>query len=72
MAVAPPMMAQDGEGRSRQRHEAVLGALAAMDVDHHALAVDVGDLQMLRFLQAKATRVDRAQEGVVMRRTHAA
>ena len=43
-----------------------------MHVDHHALAVDVGDLQILGFLQAQATRVDRAQEGAVVRRSHAA
>ena len=42
-----------------------------MHVDHHALAVDVGDLQILRFLQAQATRVDRAQEGAVMGGAHA-
>ena len=71
MAVAAPRRTEDGPGRARQRDEAVFGALAPVHVDHHPWAVDVGDLQILRFLQAQATRVDRAQEGVVTGRPHA-
>jgi hypothetical protein len=47
MAVGNPMTAQALQGRFTQRHEAVFGALAPVDMDHLALAIDIGDLQML-------------------------
>ena len=50
MAMSEPVLAQPMEGRLGQRDVAVLGALAAVDMDHHALAVDVADLQVQRFL----------------------
>ena len=48
MAMPAPLLAQDREHGPRQGHEAVLGPLAEMDVDHQALAVDVRDFQMQR------------------------
>jgi hypothetical protein len=35
-------------------------------MDHHPLSVDIGDLQVQRFLKAQATGIDGAEEGVVM------
>jgi len=72
MAVGDPMTAQALQGRFRQRHEAVFGALAAVDMDHFALTVDVGDLQMLGFLQSQTAGVDGGEEGAVMRCANAA
>ena len=67
MAVGDPVTAQALQGRFRQRHEAVFGALTAVDMDHFALAVDIGDLQMLGFLQSQTAGVDGGEEGAVMR-----
>ena len=72
MAVSDPMTAQALQGRFRQRHEAVFGALAAVDMDHLALAIDVGDLQMLSFLQSQTAGVDGGEEGAVVRCADAA
>ena len=55
------------KGWSGQRHVAVLGALAAMHMDHHPLAVDVGDVQIKRFMQPEAAGIDDGQIGFVLR-----
>ena len=47
VAVGGPVLAERLQSGIGQRDIAVLGSLAAMDVDHHALAVDVGDFQVL-------------------------
>jgi hypothetical protein len=52
MAMLSPMRAQQLQGGPRQRHKSVFGALASMHMDHHPLAVDIGDLQVQRFLKA--------------------
>ena len=57
--------------RLRQRHVAILGALAMADVNHHAGAVDVGDLQMGAFLQAQAAGVDGGRDKLVTRQSDA-
>ena len=46
--------------------EAVFGPFAAVDVQHHPLAVNIGDLQMLGLLQPRAAGVDGGEEGVVV------
>jgi hypothetical protein len=58
MAVCAPILAQQMKSRLRQRDIAVLGALAAVDMDHHALAVDIGDFAMEAFVkpQPRSTR----------------
>lgn len=65
MAMSEPVLAQQMEGRLGQRDVAVLGALTAVDMDHHALAVDVGDFEMPRFVKAQATGVDGGEKDVV-------
>jgi hypothetical protein len=47
MAMRSPMRAQQLQGGLRQRYKSVFGALASMP-----MAVDIGDLQMQRFLKA--------------------
>ncbi len=56
----------------RQREEAILGAFPAVDVQHHALAINIPHLQMLGFLQAQTAGIDGGEEGVVMRGAYAA
>jgi hypothetical protein len=43
--MGAPVAPQEREGLLRQGHVVVLGAFAAVDVDHPTLAVHVGDLE---------------------------
>jgi hypothetical protein len=63
--VSTPVAAQQNEGGLRQRDVAVLGTLAAVDMDHHAPAVDVGDFEVARFVKAQAAGVDGGEKNVV-------
>src|SRR6516165_621819 len=57
VAVGGPVSAEGLERAGRERDEAILGALAAMDVDHHAGAGDVGDLEVEGLGESEAERV---------------
>jgi hypothetical protein len=52
MAVSAPVLAQQIESGVGQREIAVLGAFAAVDMDHHARAIDIGDFEMECFVKA--------------------
>lgn len=52
MFVSTPVAAQQSKGRLGQRDVAVLGAFATVDMNHHALAVDIGDFEMAGFAEA--------------------
>ena len=54
--------------RERQWDEAVLGPLAAMDVDHHPGAVDVADLEVQPLAEPEPQRVDGPEIGAVVGR----
>ena len=58
MAMGTPVFAEGLERARRQGDEAVLGALAAMDVDHHPGAVDVADLEVEPLGEPQSQRVD--------------
>jgi hypothetical protein len=58
VAMGFPGQAQECQGLMRERDIAVLGALAAVDVDHVARAIDIAHLQGKRFVQAQPTAVD--------------
>jgi hypothetical protein len=49
MAMSDPVSAEGLERARRQGDLAILGPLAAMDVDYHPGAVDVADLEMESF-----------------------
>ena len=70
VAMRDPILAEHGQGPRRQRHVAVLGALATMDMDDHPRAVDVADLQIQTFLETQPQRVDGPEEGLVVWRAH--
>src|SRR5438309_6751650 len=44
-AQAPPVCSELVEQDRAQHHVAILASLAALDVDHHAPAIDVADLE---------------------------
>ena len=61
-----PPAPQQVEQRLRQHHIAVLMALALIDPDQHAAAVDVADPERDDFGGAKAGAVGDAQSGLVL------
>ena len=66
MAVGEPIAAQELKSGLGQRDVAILGALAAVDMDHHAGAIDIGDFEMESLVQAQAAGIDGGQIGVVV------
>jgi len=52
VTVGEPIAAQELKSGLGQRDVAILGALTAMDMDHHALAVDIGDFEVAGFVEA--------------------
>jgi len=52
-------------GEFGQRHQTVLVALAAADMDLHALPVDVAHLQRQRFVQTQPHRIGGQQKDPV-------
>ena len=61
-----PPGAQQFEQMRREHHVAVLAALALLDADHHALAVDVGHLQRDHLGDAQARAIGHAQRRLVL------
>src|SRR5262245_36016879 len=66
MAVRTPILAEQMKSSLRQRDVTVLSTLAAVDVDHHALAVDIGDFEMAAFVKTQATGIDGGEIDVVV------
>src|SRR5687767_2813880 len=64
---AAPMLAQSFEQFGAEHDVAVLTPLSALNVDHHALAVDVAHLQMRQLGSAHSGCVERHQDGAVER-----
>ena len=61
-----PVGAQQRKRIGGQRDIPVLGALAAMDMDLEALAVNIGDLQGEGFVEPQAQTIDRGEVDLVM------
>jgi len=66
MAVGAPVLAQQMQGGVRQRDIAILSALTAVDMDHHALAVDIGDFEMQSFVKPQAAGVHGGEINMVV------
>jgi hypothetical protein len=66
VAVGAPVLAQQMKSGLRQWDITVLGALAAVDMDHHALAVDIGDFEMAAFVKTQTAGVHGGQIDVVV------
>ena len=70
VAMRHPVLAEHSQGLRRERHVAIFGALAAMNMDDHPRAVDVADLEIQTFLETQPQRVDGPEVGFVVRSTH--
>ncbi len=70
VSVGGPVATEQSQCGVRKGDIAIFGTFAAVDVDQHALALDVGDLQVERLLEPQPAGVDGGEEGVVVRRLH--
>ena len=66
MAVGEPVTAQELKGGLGQREVAILGALTTVDMDHHALTIDIRDFEMESFVESEAAGVDGGEVGIVV------
>jgi hypothetical protein len=66
MAVGPPIAAEQKEGGLREGHIAILGPLSTVDMDHHAVAVDIGDFEIETFVKSEAAGIDGGKIGVIL------
>ena len=70
MAMGLPALAQEEQRALREGDVAVAVALAATDVQEHALGVNVADLEVQALAQAQAAGVDGDQRDAVIQRRH--
>ena len=64
-AQAPPVRAEFVEQDGAEHYVAVLATLAALDVNHHASAIDVADLQASQLGVANAGGVEGHEDGAI-------
>jgi hypothetical protein len=62
----PVVLTECGEERGTEGDLAVAAALALLDAEHHALAIDVADFELARFVAAQAGPVERQQQRAVI------
>ena len=60
------VLTQRGEQRRTERDLAIATALALLDAQHHALAIDVADFQLAHFAPPQARAVERQQQRAVI------
>jgi hypothetical protein len=66
MAVGHPIAAQQPQSGLRQRNVAILSALTAVDMDHHALTIDIGDFEIKSFVKPQAAGVHGGKIDVIV------
>src|SRR5208337_5653449 len=64
-----PVLPQLVEQLGAEQHIAISASFAALDVNHHALAVHVADLQVCQLRIPNTGGVERHQDGAVVRTT---
>src|SRR6266851_508140 len=64
-AQPSPVRAEFFEQNGAEHHVAILTTLAALDVDHHTLAVHIADLEAGQLRVANASRVERHEHGAI-------
>jgi hypothetical protein len=67
MAVGDPIAAEQEEGGLGERDVAIFGALAAVDMDHHASGVDIGDFEVETFMKSEAAGIYRSEISIVLK-----
>lgn len=67
ITMGGPVLSHEFERLGSHWDQAIFVAFASPNVDQHAIGIDVGNLQMKRFLHAQAHRVDSPEECVMAR-----
>src|SRR6266568_6346978 len=60
-----PVASQEGEQVGGEHHEAITFALALAHVDHHALGVDVGALELTEFGDPYTGGIEGSEDGTM-------
>jgi hypothetical protein len=66
MPMGCPIGAEQPEGLGGQRDIAIFSALAAVDMDLEALAIDIGDLEVEGFMEPQAQAIDGGKVNLVV------
>jgi len=66
MAVGDPIATEQVKGGLRKRDISIFCALAPVDMDHHAVAIDIGDFEIECFMQPQTAGVDGGKVGIVL------
>jgi hypothetical protein len=66
MAVGEPMAAEQMEGGLGERHIAILGTLSTVDMDHHTVAINIGDFEVETFVKSEAAGVDGGKIDIIV------
>src|SRR3984893_4860548 len=64
-----PVLPEFVEQLCAEQHIAVFAAFTALDVDHHALTIDVADFQACEFGTTESGGIERHQQSAMQRRT---
>ena len=66
MVVGEPMAAEQMEGGLGERDIAILGTLSTVDMDHHTVAINIGDFEVETFMEPEAAGVDGGKIDVIV------
>ncbi len=66
VTVGGPIASEQLEGGKGERDVAILGALPAVDMDHHAGGIDIGDFEVKTFMESQAAGIDGGKIGVIL------
>jgi hypothetical protein len=66
MAVGEPIAAEQKEGGLGEGHIAILGSLSSVDMDHHTVAIDIGDFEMETLVKSETAGIDGGKIGVIL------
>ena len=66
VTMGEPIAAEQMKGGLGERDKAILGAFAAVDMDHHTVAVDIGDFEMESFVKPQSAGVNGRKIGIVL------
>jgi len=66
VTVGGPIASEQLESGKGERHVAILGPLATVDMDHHAGGIDIGDFEMETFVESQTAGIDGGKIGVIL------